>query len=121
MAYFPMLPKAEECTYKLIEETPNVKIYPQTEMLNVDQAHCIKNDDQYFENTELIDEIYKELMETTEDDKVDNNVSASVEILNAKIRCNDKYSLVLFSNVNKLKFDYKIVKSKSRKIKIRIK
>ncbi|CAG9579550.1 unnamed protein product [Danaus chrysippus] len=69
------------------------------ETLNDDKIDITK-DSSHFENTELVDEIDKELMENTmEDDVVDNNLSGSVEILNAKLRCNDKF-----------KFNYKIVK-----------
>lgn len=121
MAYTSVTPTKEKCTYQVINKTPLLQLYKDSfTLINEVSDEKVKIDDDTFEDTSLVNDIYKELMkETPVDDSIEVNTSISMDTVNAKLRCSDKYTLSLFRNKNKFKFHYKIVKGRCKVYKFR--
>lgn len=121
MAYTSVTPAKEKCTYRVINKTPMLQLYRDSlALINEVSEDEVKIDDDTFEDTSLVNDIYKELMnETVADDSIEVNTSVSMDTVNAKLRCSDKYTLSLLKNKNKYKFHYKIVKARCKVYKFR--
>lgn len=98
MAYIPIVPEKEKCTFQVIKKTPLLNYYKGDMNLLNENGKRLDRDEETFEDTRLVDEMYKDLMDTTIDENIDVNSSESMDTLNAKIRCSDKYTF-LFSKI----------------------